>query len=257
MLSKRLIACLDIRNGNLAKSIKFVNTKEIGDAVDAAGRYYEGGADELVFYDINASFENRDILIDTVRKVADRVFIPFSVGGGLRSLDDCVRVIHAGAEKIHLNSNAVKNPELISAVADRFGAQCMILSADVLRVEKSGAIPSGFEVVINGGRTKTGLDAVEWIKKGVALGAGEVVLNAIDADGTKEGYDIEMTRIVADSVNVPVVASGGAGTPEHIRGVLTEGGADAALVSSIIHYKNYTIKDIKEYLKNNGVKVRL
>jgi cyclase len=252
-----LIACLDIRNGNLAKSIKFVNTKEIGDAVEAAGRYYEGGADELVFYDINASFENRDILIDTVSRVADRVFIPFSVGGGLRGLDDCVRVVGAGAEKIHLNSNAVKNPELISEVAERFGVQCMILSTDILRVQQSVAVPTGYEIVINGGRMRTGLDALEWIKRGVSLGAGEVVINAIDADGTREGYDIELTRLVADSVNVPVVASGGAGTPEHIREVLTEGGADAALVSSMIHYKNYTIKEIKEYLRDNGVKVRL
>ncbi|MDR3264346.1 MAG: imidazole glycerol phosphate synthase subunit HisF [Clostridiales bacterium] len=257
MLSKRLIACLDIRNGNLAKSIKFVNTKEIGDAVEAAGRYYADGADELVFYDINASFENRDILIDTVNKVANQVFIPFSVGGGLRTLDDCIGVILAGAEKIHLNSNAVKNPTLISEVARRFGVQCMILSTDVLRMEKSARIKSGFEIVINGGRTRTGLDALEWIKKGVDLGAGEVVLNAIDADGTLNGYDIELTRLIADSINVPVVASGGAGSPEHIKEVLTDGGADAALVSSIIHYKNYTLGEIKDYLNKAGVKVRL
>ncbi|MDR1906221.1 MAG: imidazole glycerol phosphate synthase subunit HisF [Clostridiales bacterium] len=256
MLSKRLIACLDIRNGNLAKSVKFVNTKEIGDPVEAAGRYYSDGADELVFYDINASFENRDILIETVNRVANQVFIPFSVGGGLRTLDDCVKVILAGAEKIHLNSNAVKNPKLISLVAERFGSQCMILSADVLRVERTAHILSGFEIVINGGRTRTGLDAVEWIKKGVDLGAGEVVINAIDADGTREGYDIRLMRLIADAVRVPVVASGGAGTPEHIREVLTDGGADAALISSMIHYKNYTIKQIKEYLSLSGVKVR-
>ena len=256
MLSKRLIACLDIRNGNLAKSIKFVDTKEIGDPVEAAARYYKGGADELVFYDINASFENRDILIETVKRVASQVFIPFSVGGGLRTLEDCVNVILAGAEKIHLNSNAVKNPSLISEVAERFGNQCMILSSDILRVPKTAEIQSGFEIVINGGRARTGLDAIEWIKKAVKLGAGEVVVNAIDADGTKQGYDIELTRLVADSVNVPVVASGGAGSPEHILEVLTKGGADAALVSSIIHYNNYTLKEIKDYLKDNGVKVR-
>ncbi|MDR1940005.1 MAG: imidazole glycerol phosphate synthase subunit HisF [Clostridiales bacterium] len=257
MLSKRLIACLDIRNGNLAKSIKFVDTKEIGDPVEAAREYYLGGADELVFYDINASFENRGILIDTVNKVADKVFIPFSVGGGLKTLDDCVNVILAGAEKIHLNSNAVKNPGLIGQVAERFGSQCVILSTDVLRVPRGGSIPSGFEIVINGGRTHTGLDAIAWIKKGVALGAGEVVVNAIDADGTKDGYDIELTRLVADGVDVPVVASGGAGSPEHVRRVLTEGGADAALVSSIIHYKNYSPGEIKKYLADNGIKVRL
>jgi cyclase len=251
-----LIACLDIRNGNLAKSIKFVNTKEIGDPVAAAERYYLDGADELVFYDINASFENRGILIDTVNKVANQVFIPFSVGGGLKTLEDCVEVIAAGAEKIHLNSNAVKNPNLISEVAERFGKQCMILSSDILRVKKTSEIPSGFEIVINGGRTHTGLDALEWIKRGVSLGAGEVVINSIDADGTRDGFDIELTRLIADSVDVPVVASGGAGSPEHVFEVLTAGGADAALVSSIIHYKQYTLGEIKEYLVGKGVKVR-
>jgi cyclase len=234
-----------------------VNTKEIGDPAEAAARYYADGADELVFYDINASFENRGILIETVNAVANRVFIPFSVGGGLKTLEDCAGVIMAGAEKIHLNSNAVKNPSLISEVSNRFGSQCMILSADILEVGRSSEIPSGYEVVINGGRTRTGLDAVEWIKRGEDLGAGEVVVNSIDADGTKDGYNIELTRLIADAVRIPVVASGGAGTPEHVREALTDGGADAALVSSIIHYKNYAINEIKTYLANSGVKVRI
>jgi cyclase len=244
---------LDVRNGNLAKSIKFVNTVEIGDPVAAAHKYYEDGADELVFYDINASFENRGVMLDVVRRVAEQVFIPFSVGGGLRALADCAAVITAGAEKVHLNSNAVRDPDLIREVSDKFGVQCVILSTDILR---SDACKSGYEIVINGGRTRTGKDAFDWIRQGVSLGAGEIVVNSIDMDGTRGGYDIPLMRRIAGEVSVPVVASGGAGTPEHILEVLTEGCADAALVSSIIHYNQYTIPQIKKYLAQNGVKVR-
>ena len=257
MLSKRIIACLDVRNGNLAKSIKFVNTQDIGNPVEAAEKYYRDGLDELVFYDITASSDNRAIMIDVVSAVASRVFIPFSVGGGLRTVEDCQKVLLAGAEKINVNSAAVKRPALISEASAAFGAQCVVLSMDVQRVTSTKTIPTGYEIVINGGRTPTGIDAIEWAVKGQELGAGELVINSIDADGTREGYELNLTRTVAEKVSIPVIASGGGGKPEHLYDVLTTGKADAALVASIVHYGEYTVGQIKEYLQGRGVKVRL
>jgi imidazole glycerol-phosphate synthase subunit HisF len=257
MLSKRIISCLDVRDGKLAKSVKFVNTKDIGDPVVKAKKYYEDGLDELVFYDITASSDNRAIMIDVVSRVAEQVFIPFSVGGGLRSVADCNRVLLAGAEKINLNSAAVKRPELISEASKAFGAQAVVLSMDVLRVEKSAQIPSGYEIVINGGRTPMGLDAIRWAQRGEELGAGELVVNSIDADGTKQGYELTLTRMAAEIVSIPVIASGGGGKPEHLYDVLTEGKADAALVASMLHYGEYTVGEIKTYLVGRGLKIRM
>jgi cyclase len=257
MLSKRIIACLDVRNGKLAKSIKFVNTKDIGDPVAAARKYYEDGIDELVFYDITASSDNRDILIDVVSKVAAQVFIPFSVGGGLRTVEDCTRVRLAGAEKVNVNTAAVANPQLIADAAAALGSQAVVLSMDVLRVGTSPATPSGYEIITHGGRTRTGIDALVWAKKGEQLGAGELVVNSIDADGTKTGYELKLTRMIAEAVGIPVIASGGGGAPEHLYDVLTEGKADAALIASILHYGEYRLRDIKEYLHKRGIKVRM
>lgn len=257
MLSKRVIACLDVRNGNLAKSVKFVNTKDIGDPVAAARKYYEEGLDELVFYDITASSDNRDIMLDVVSRVAEQVFIPFSVGGGLRTVEDCGQVLLAGAEKVNVNTAAVLNPQLIAEASRAFGAQCVVLSMDVRAVPPTPGIPSGYEIVIRGGRTPMGIDAIEWARRGEELGAGEVVVNSIDADGTKEGYEINLTRLIADVVRIPVIASGGAGKPEHLYDVLTEGRADAALVASMLHYNEYTIRELKEHLHQRGVKVRM
>ncbi len=256
MLSKRIISCLDVRDGKLAKSIRFVDTRDIGDPVVQAKKYYETGLDELVFYDITASSENRNILIEVVERVAAQVFIPFSVGGGLRTVEDCRRVLQAGAEKINLNSAAVQDPQLIARASRAFGAQAVVLSMDVRRVTPTAAILSGYEIVINGGRTPMGLDAIQWARRGEDLGAGEVVVNSIDADGTKEGYELCLTRLVAEALTVPVVASGGGGTPEHLYQVLTEGKADAALVASMLHYGEYTVGQIKEYLAGRGIKVR-
>lgn len=257
MLSKRIISCLDVRNGKLAKSIKFINTKDIGDPVEQAQKYYEQGLDELVFYDITASSDNRNIMLDVVSQVAEQVFIPFSVGGGLRTVDDCTKVLLAGAEKINVNSAAVKNPQLIADSSEAFGAQAVVLSMDVLRVTPSKKIPSGYEIVINGGRTPMGLDAIEWARRGEELGAGELVINSIDADGTKEGYELNLTRKIADTVRIPVIASGGGGKPEHLYDVLTEGHADAALIASMLHYGEYTVNEIKKYLIKQGVKIRM
>jgi cyclase len=257
MLSKRIISCLDVRDGKLAKSVKFVNTKDIGDPVTTAKRYYEQGLDELVFYDITASSDKRDIMLDVVSNVAAQVFIPFSVGGGLRTVDDCKKVLLAGAEKVNVNTAAVARPELIAEASEAFGAQCVVLSMDVLAVHASMAIPSGYEIVTHGGRIATGLDAIAWAKRGENLGAGELVVNSIDADGTKEGYEIKLTRMMSEAVGIPVIASGGGGTPEHLYRVLTEGKADAALIASILHYGEYSIREIKEYLKNKGIRVRM
>ncbi len=257
MLSKRIIACLDVRNGKLAKSIKFVNTKDIGDPVAAARKYYEQGLDELVFYDITASSENRNITLDVVSRVAAQVFIPFSVGGGLRTVEDCSKVLLAGAEKVNLNTAAVQNPGLIAEASRAFGAQCVVLSMDIRAVPPTLKIPSGYEIVIRGGRTPVGIDAIEWAKQGEYLGAGELVVNSIDADGTKEGYELKLTHKIADAVRIPVIASGGGGKPEHLYDVLTEGHADAALVASILHYDEYKVREIKDYVQQRGVKVRM
>jgi cyclase len=256
MLSKRIISCLDVRDGKLAKSIKFVGTKDIGDPVERARNYYEQGLDELVFYDITASSDNRNIMLDVVSQVAEQVFIPFSVGGGLRTVEDCSRVLLAGAEKVNVNSAAVINPGLITEASKAFGAQAIVLSMDVRKVESTPNLPSGYEIVINGGRTPMGLDAIQWACRGEELGAGELVVNSIDADGTKAGYEIRLTRMIAEAVHVPVIASGGGGTLEHIYQVLTEGHADAALVASMLHYGEFTVREIKEYLMKRGIKVR-
>ena len=257
MLSKRIISCLDVRDGKLAKSIRFIDTQDIGDPISKARQYFEDGLDELVFYDITASSDHRDIMIDVVRSVAEQIFIPFSVGGGLRTIEDCFNVLQAGAEKINLNSAAIKNPELIREAANAFGNQAVVLSMDVLKVPMTSAIPNGYEIIINGGRTPTGLDAIEWSKKGEQLGAGEMVVNSIDADGTKNGYEINLTSKIVEAVQVPVIASGGGGTPEHMYQVLTEGKADAAIVASMLHYGEYTVPQIKQYLAAKGLKIRI
>jgi cyclase len=256
VLSKRLVSCFDVRDGKLVKSVKFVNTKEIGEVLGRAREYYEDGLDELVMYDITASSDGRNIMLETVEAVAAEIFIPFSVGGGIRSVDDATSLRLAGAEKINVNTAAVERPELISEISHSVGAQSTILSIDVLRVP-GGRLPSGFEIVTHGGRTHSGLDALAWAQQGERLGAGELVVNSIDADGTRDGYDIELTRAVANAVSVPVIASGGAGKPEHLFEVLTKGGADAALVASMVHYGDYTVSELKGYLHDRGVKMRM
>jgi cyclase len=257
MLSKRLISCLDVRDGKLAKSVKFVDTRDIGDPVVRARKYYEDGLDELVFYDITASSDKRNIMLDVVSAVASQVFIPFSVGGGLRTVQDAQKVLLAGAEKVNYNTAAVENPRIIAEASRAFGAQCVVLSMDVRRTAPSSAIPSGYEIVTHGGRTPRGMDAIEWARRGQELGAGELVVNSIDADGTKEGYELTLTRTIAEAVTIPVIASGGGGTPEHLYAVLTEGKADAALVASMLHFATYTVREIKEYLNARGVKMRM
>lgn len=257
MLSKRIIACLDVRDGKLAKSVKFVDTKDIGDPVEKAVEYYDDGLDELVFYDITASSDKRNIMLDVVEKVASDIFIPFSVGGGIRTVEDASRLLWAGAEKINVNSAAVQRPELIVECAHAIGTQNVVLSMDILKVEQSRDLPSGYEVVINGGRKRMGVDALSWALRGEELGAGELVVNSIDADGTKEGYELTLTRMIAEAVSIPVIASGGAGKPEHLYEVLTEGKADAALVASMVHYGDYTVSGLKQWLHEKGVKVRL
>ncbi|KAB1443664.1 imidazole glycerol phosphate synthase subunit HisF [Pseudodesulfovibrio senegalensis] len=256
MLSKRVIPCLDVRDGRLTKGIKFKGNVDIGDPVETARTYYEQGADEIVFYDITASSDGRGIFLDVVEKVASQIFIPFSVGGGINTVQDMRDVLLAGAEKVSVNSGAVKNPDIISEGAARFGAQCVVLGMDVKRVDKSEDIPSGFEVVIHGGRKYMGMDALEWAKTGEALGAGEICLNSIDADGTKDGYDIELTKLVSESVHIPVIASGGAGHPSHMVDAVTKGKASAALIASIVHYGEWTIPDIKQYMADNNVTMR-
>jgi imidazole glycerol-phosphate synthase subunit HisF len=257
VLTKRVIACLDVRDGKLAKSVRFVDTKDIGDPVEKARQYYADGLDELVLYDITASHENRGILLEVVERVAAQVFIPFSVGGGIRSVEDATRLRLAGAEKVNVNSAAVKDPDLIRRCSVAIGAQSVVLSMDVRRVPPARETPSGYEIVINGGRQPMGLDAIEWARRGEELGAGELVVNSIDADGTRDGYEIELTRLVADAVGIPVIASGGAGQPEHLYRVLTEGHADAALVASLVHYGEYSVGDLKQYLRERGVPVRM
>ena len=256
MLSKRIIPCLDVREGKTTKGIKFKNNVDIGDPVEMAQFYYESGADEIVFYDITASHEKRDIMIDVVRQVAETIFIPFSVGGGIRTVEDMRTVLLAGAEKISVNSAAVKNPEIITQGAEAFGSQCVVLGMDVKYVGKNEGIPSGYEIVINGGRTYMGMDALEWAQEAEKMGAGEICLNSIDADGTKEGYEINLTSLISTHVGIPVIASGGAGEPGHLKEVLTKGYADAALIASMVHYGTYTIKEIKTYLESRQVLVR-
>ncbi|ADO44816.1 imidazoleglycerol phosphate synthase, cyclase subunit [Hydrogenobacter thermophilus TK-6] len=250
MLAKRIIPCLDVAKGRVVKGVRFENLVDAGDPVEVAKAYEEQGADELVFLDISASYEGRSIMIDVVRRVAEQVFMPFTVGGGIRDIEDIRKLLLAGADKVSINTAAVKNPGLIRESAIRFGSQCIVVAIDAKR--KYG----GWEVYINGGRTPTGLDAVEWAKKVASLGAGEILLTSIDADGTKSGYDVELTRAVAESVNIPVIASGGAGTFEHFYSVFTDGKADAALAASLFHFKEISIHELKEYLHSKGIPVR-
>jgi cyclase len=256
MLSKRIIPCLDVRDGRTTKGIKFKGNVDIGDPVDMGRFYYEQGADEIVFYDITASSDKRPIMLDVVRRVAETIFIPFSVGGGIRTVSDMRDVLLAGAEKVSVNSAAVLNPAIIREGAEAFGSQCIVLGMDVKQVPNSDKIPSGYEMVINGGRTRMGIDALWWAQEAERLGAGEICLNSIDADGTKTGYEIHLTRLISTHVHIPVIASGGAGAPAHLGDVLDAGCADAALIASMVHYGTYTIREIKEYLMGRGIKVR-
>ncbi|MBI1915479.1 MAG: imidazole glycerol phosphate synthase subunit HisF [Planctomycetes bacterium] len=254
MLTARIIPCLDVNCGRVVKGVNFLALRDAGDPVEVARRYEEEGADELVFLDISASHEGRAILLDVVRRVSEEIFMPFTVGGGIRSLEDATRLIQAGAEKVSINSAAVRTPELITAVARKFGRCATVVNIDPRRVRRDGR--EVWEVQINGGRIPTGLEAVAWARRVEQFGAGEIVLTSMDADGTKAGYDLPMTRAVADAVRIPVVASGGAGSPEHLYQVLTAGGADAALAASIFHYNEYGIAATKAYLASRGVPVR-
>ena len=257
MLSKRVIVCLDVRDGRLTKGVRFAGNEDIGDPVESARRYYEDGADEIVFYDITASAERRGIFLDVVERVAREIFIPFSVGGGVASVADMRAVLLAGAEKVSLNSAAVREPELVSRGADAFGSQAVVVGMAVLAVPPTETVPSGYEIVVHGGRVRTGLDALAWARRCEALGAGELCVNSIDADGTRDGYELRLTRAVADAVNIPVIASGGAGEPRHLLEAVTTGGASAALVASIVHFGQYSIRACKECLAAGGVRTRL
>lgn len=252
MHTKRIIPCLDVKDGKVVKGINFVGLKEVGDPVDLARSYYEQGADELVFLDITATNEQRDTMVQVVNAVAKEIFIPFTVGGGIRSVEDIRKMLLAGADKVSLNSAAVKNKMLIKEGADMFGAQCIVLAVDGKKREDGG-----WNVYVNGGRVDTGLDLLEWVKEGVALGAGEILLTSMDADGTKQGFDIDMCKAVRDIVDVPVIASGGCGTLQHFVDVFDAEASDAALAASMFHYGEVTIQQVKEYLREKGVAVRL
>lgn len=254
MLAKRIIPCLDVKNGRNVRGVKFSADRDAGDPVELAKRYDVEGADELVFYDITASADGRAIVMDLVRQVSEQVFIPLTVGGGIRTFADVREVLRSGADKVSINSAAVITPDIVTQSAESFGSQCIVGAIDALRRPNENS--SKWEIYVNGGRKATGLDAIEWIEELVDRGAGELVLNSIDADGTREGYDLELNRTVADRVNVPIVASGGCGNTNHIYEVLTEGKASAALAASIFHFGDYTIPDVKEFLKNRGVLVR-
>ncbi len=253
MYTKRIIPCLDVKDGRVVKGVNFVNLIDAGDAVEQAMIYDKEGADELVFLDITASSDNRDTVVDMVRSVARKLFIPFTVGGGIRTVDDFKKILREGADKVAVNSAAIMNPNLIADAADKFGSQCVVLAIDAKR--KSDG--SGWEIYKNGGRVNMGIDAVEWAKKGVELAPGEILLTSMDCDGTKAGYDLELTKTISDAVNVQVIASGGAGHMEHFYDALTAGGAEAALAASLFHFKEIEIKDLKEYLKKRGIPVRL
>jgi len=270
MLAKRIIPCLDVKEGRVVKGINFVSLRDAGDPVELAEIYNREGADELCFLDITASYEKRYTMIDVVRRVADKVFIPFTVGGGIYDLEMMREILNAGADKVSVNTAAVKDPNLIKLGAEKFGSQCIVVAIDAKQrgVETGagdqparpgglGAKGNGWEVFLNGGRTPTGIDAVEWAKKAESMGAGEILLTSMDRDGTKMGYDIDLTKAIASSVSIPVIASGGAGTVEHIHEALTKGRASAALLASLLHYGEIRIKEIKDYLANKGITVRL
>ena len=251
MLARRIIPCLDVKDGRVVKGVKFLNLKDAGNPAEAAKRYEEQKADELVFLDITASYEMRKTMLDVVKKTAECVFIPFTVGGGIKTIEEIRQLLKAGCDKVSINTQAVKNPEFIKKASKRFGSQCIVVAIDAKKKV------AGWEVYINGGRTPTGIDAIEWAKEVESYGAGEILLTSMDYDGTQAGYDIELTKRVSESVNIPVIASGGAGELGHIYEVLTKGKADAALCASIFHYKKYTVKQVKKYLKEKGVVVRL
>lgn len=253
MFTKRIIPCLDVNNGRVVKGVNFVNLRDAGDPVEVAKAYDREGADELVFLDITASSDNRGTVVDMVRRVAENVFIPFTVGGGIRTVDDFRMLLREGADKISINSSAINNPRLITDAAEIFGSQCVVVAIDARKRENG----EGWTVYKNGGRIDVGLDAVEWAAEAEKLGAGEILLTSMDCDGTKAGYDLKLTRAIADAVKIPVIASGGAGNMEHFYDALTEGGADAALAASLFHYRELEIRTLKEYLKGRGVPVRL
>lgn len=255
MLAKRIIPCLDIKAGRVVKGVRFLELKDAGDPVEVANAYNHEGADEVTFLDITASYEKRAILINVAKKTAERLFIPFTVGGGLRNLEDIREILKAGADKISLNTAAVEDPSLISKGAKSFGSQCIVVAIDAKRI--TGSTPLKWEVYIHGGRTPTALDAIEWAKQAESLGAGEILLTSMDCDGTKEGYDLELTRMISETLKIPVIASGGAGNLEHLYQAFSEGKADAVLAASIFHYKTYTITEAKKYLKDKGIPVRL
>ena len=252
MHTKRIIPCLDVKNGRVVKGVNFVNLIDAGDPVAVGAAYDKAGADELVFLDITASSDQRNIVVDMVRRVAETIFIPFTVGGGIRTVDDFKAILREGADKISVNSAAIDNPTLIADAADKFGSQCVVLAIDAKRRDDG----SGWNIYKHGGRIDCGIDAVEWAMKAAELGAGEILLTSMDCDGTKSGYDIELTRAISDAVSIPVIASGGAGTLEHFYDALTEGGADAALAASLFHYKELEISQVKDYLADRGISVR-
>ena len=252
MFTKRIIPCLDVNNGRVVKGVNFVNLRDAGDPVEIAAAYDKAGADEVVFLDITASSDNRGTVVDMVRKVAEKVFIPFTVGGGIRTVEDFKVLLREGADKISINSSAINTPNLIGDAADKFGSQCVVVAIDAKR-----RMDGGWNIYKNGGRVDMGIDAIEWAVKAEKLGAGEILLTSMDCDGTKAGYDIELTRTVAENVSIPVIASGGAGTKEHFYEALTEGKAEAALAASLFHYKELEIGDVKKYLRDKGVSVRL
>ena len=256
MLTKRIIPCLDIKDGRVVKGVKFLDLKDAGDPVEIAKRYETEEADELVFLDITASAQNRGIILDVVRRAAENVFMPLTVGGGIRDLSDIRALLNAGTDKVSLNTAAVQHPRLIKEASEKFGSQCIVLAIDAKRTTNHEPRTTRWEVYINGGRTPTGLDALKWAKKAERLGAGEILLTSMDCDGAKNGYDLELTRAIAAAVNIPVIASGGAGKKEDFYEVLTKAGADAALAASLFHYQELTIKEVKDYLKKKGVKVR-
>ncbi|MFH1782644.1 MAG: imidazole glycerol phosphate synthase subunit HisF [Candidatus Omnitrophota bacterium] len=256
MLTKRIIPCLDVKDGRVVKGVKFLNLKDAGDPVEVAQVYDKEEADEIIFLDITASFENRKTMLDVVSRTAETVFMPLTVGGGIKNLESIRDLLNAGCDKVSLNTAAIKDPEFVKKASNKFGSQCIVVAIDAKRIPSDGSKDQKWEAYINGGRTPTGLDALEWGKKAEELGAGEILLTSMDMDGTKNGYDIELTKIFSESLKIPIIASGGAGTLDHLYEVLTDGKADAALAASIFHFREYSVKDAKDYLAKKGVEVR-